>query len=146
MGHPLAYFVDESSSGMWMSHPLIRMSEWDILLCKWVNKSIRPRLDWFWLPIFPTNLVRSLSNEEMSSWRRWAICTRTAPLFWNKGARCQCSLIIYSTPQSKSVYGPIALWLPTNHWRVVKCVPQKQNASNDKNKWYRDNVELTCIF
>jgi len=37
-------------------------------------------IDWFWLPIFPTNLVRGLSNNEMSSRRRWAMCTRTAPL------------------------------------------------------------------
>jgi len=40
-------------------------------------------IDWFWLPIFPTNLVRGLSNKEVSSLRRWATCTRTASLFWN---------------------------------------------------------------
>jgi len=36
-----------------------------------------PSIDWFWLPIFHTNLVRGFSNKEMSSLRRWAICTRT---------------------------------------------------------------------
>jgi len=36
------------------------------------------RIDWFWLPIFPTNLVRGLSNKELNSLRRWSICTRNS--------------------------------------------------------------------
>jgi len=47
----------------------------------WLKRSRRrtvlelTSIDWFWLPIFPTNLVRGLSNKEMSSLKRWAICT-----------------------------------------------------------------------
>jgi len=46
------------------------------------------QIDWFWLSIFHTNLVRGLSNKEMSSLRRSTIRTRTR----NKGVKC-CLII-----------------------------------------------------
>ena len=68
---------------------------------------------------FPSNLLRGLSNEGMSSLRRWSICTRAAPLLWNKGAKC--SLINYSTPQSKSVYWPV--YVGAHLFRQGRCAP-----------------------
>ena len=38
----------------------------------------------------------------------------------------------------------IALWSATNRWCVVKCVSQKRNYSNNKNKWY--NILVTFII
>ena len=38
------------------------------------------RIDWFWLPIFRTNLVRGLSNKVMKFQKKGAVLVQIAPL------------------------------------------------------------------
>jgi len=48
--------------------------------CMW---AIQPSflIEWFWLPIFRTNLVRGPSNKEMKFQNTGAVLVQIAPLF-----------------------------------------------------------------
>jgi len=90
------------------------------------NENYSCIIDWFWLPIFRTNLVRGLSNKEMSSVRRSAIELQ------NKWAKC--SIMIYSTPQSKSVNCcPGVINFSRNSFRLRTSTP-----------WTRKRAQYAC--
>jgi len=52
-----------------------------------------------------------------------------------------CAAVLFSQPPKD---GEIALWSATNRRYVEKCVSQKRNQSNNKNRWY--NILVTFIF
>jgi len=41
-------------------------------------------IDWFWLPIFRTNLVRGLSNKEMKFQIKGVVPVQIAPLLFSQ--------------------------------------------------------------
>jgi len=59
-------------SGLWVHRDIWLKTQ----LC-----AIRNLLDWFWLPIFLTNLVRGFWNKEMEIQNKGAILVQIAPLF-----------------------------------------------------------------
>ena len=61
----------------------------------------RASIPWFWLPIFPTNLLRS--KKVMKFQNKGAVLVQIAPL-----------LISQPTPQPKSVYWRVAVWQQNN--------------------------------
>ena len=83
-------------------------------------------IEWFWLPIFRTNLVRCLSNKEMKFQKKWAIPIQIAPL-----------LISQPHNENQSIAG---YFVHSHYWHYL-CL---QRTSNTTQHQFVLDITLRC--
>jgi len=109
-------------SHIWMSH-VTHMNE-SCHTYKWVMSHTQsspitdmPKMDWFWLLIFPTNVVRGLLNKEIKFQNKGAVLVQIAPLLFSQPRN-----------QNQSIKrGMLHVWMShvthvNESWHTYECV------------------------